>query len=378
MRIAVVADSHFDEHSRFEECKRLHAWIHDDARERGVELTLHTGDVYERKSSPLERAAAASWFQSMALLGPVVVVRGNHDAVDDLPLLERLDALHPIHVVQDARVLRFDSLSIAAVAWPRKAALLAAFGSQSIEDGQRTAADALRAVFRGLGAELASEPGPRLLAMHAMVRDSVTSTGQPLVGCDLEVGLEDLALLDAHAYLLGHVHKGQDWLIGSAPCIYPGSPRRTAFGESETKGYVVVETDESGVLGWEFVPVPATPMVHVSAAWEDRVLRHQEAGSVRGAEVRLRYTTPSDQRVAAAAAAESLRDSYVAGGAIHVKVEPIVLAEQRARAPELARAKTLEEKLEALWSAQGFEPGERREALLGKVHQLEEASLAVA
>lgn len=378
-RVAVVADSHWDEHSRFEECKRLHAWIFEDAEARGVDLTLHTGDVYERKSTPLEREAAADWFQHMATLGPVVVVRGNHDAIDDLPLLERLDALHSIHVVQDARVLRFGEINVAAVAWPRKSALLAAFGSQSLEDGERSAGEALRAVFRGLGAELAEQSGPRLLAMHAMVRGSIASTGQPLVGCDLEVGLEDLALLNAHAYLLGHIHKGQDWEIAGAPVVYPGSPRRTAFGESETKGYVVVETDETGVRSWEFVAVPATPMLHVSAAWRDGALFWDQAmGSPRGAEVRLRYTTPSDTREAAAAAAQGLRDTFLAGGAALVKVEPIVLAEQRARVPELARAQTLEEKLSALWEAKGFSPGARREALLDKVHQLEEVARGAA
>src|SRR6185436_749582 len=96
--LAHVADSHFYEHSRFEECIRLHNWIAEDAKARGVELTVHAGDVYERKSTPLERQAAAAWFQLMAALGPVVVARGNHDAIDDLPLLERLETLHPIEV----------------------------------------------------------------------------------------------------------------------------------------------------------------------------------------------------------------------------------------------------------------------------------------
>jgi exonuclease SbcD len=387
MRVAVIADSHWDEHSRFEECERLHSAIAADAESRGVDLVLHAGDVFERKSTPLEREKAFAWFQRMANIAPVMVVRGNHDALDDLPLLERLEARHPIGVEQEARVVGLnirrhdapafvDTVAIACVAWPRKAALLAAFGSQSHEDGERSAAEALRMVFRGLGAEMAEHRGSRLLLMHAMVRGSVTSTGQPLVGCDLEVGLEDLALVGADAYLLGHIHKGQQWEIGGAPCVYPGSPRRTSFGEMEAKGYTLL-TVEGHQATAEFIELPCTPMVHISAVWEQgQWVAQQLEQPPAGAEVRLRYTVPSDEREAAAAAAGKLRDDLLAAGAVLVKVEPIVITEQRARAPELAKAVTLEEKLAALWAAKGFDPGARRESLLDKVHQLEEVARA--
>src|SRR5690606_33414630 len=100
-RVAVIADSHFDEHSRFEECVRLHGWIADDLRARRVDAVVHTGDVYERKSTPLERQAVADWVRRVASVAPVLVVRGNHDAVDDLPLLERLATEHRVIVEQE-------------------------------------------------------------------------------------------------------------------------------------------------------------------------------------------------------------------------------------------------------------------------------------
>lgn len=381
MRIAVVADSHYHENSRFEECIRLHKAIHQDAAERGVEATIHTGDLYDSKSTPLERQATAEWVQLMTLLGPYLQVRGNHDAYEDLPLLERLMTRHRVTVVQGAQLvpLRHD-VTVAAVAWPRKAALLAATGAESHEAGERSAGDAMRSVFRGLGAQLAERSGTRLLAMHAMMRGSVTSTGQPLVGCDLEIGLEDLALLDAHSYLLGHIHKAQQWALGDALCIYPGSPRRTAFGESEAKGYTVLTVNGSNVEA-EFVKLPATPMVHLSGTWDDGSFITDGSpeidAAVRvGAEVRFRYTVASDKRHAAAAKALEVIEAIRALGAVSVKVEELVIAEQRARSPELAKALTLDDKLAALWSAKGFEPGDRREALLDKVHQIEEAHRA--
>jgi exonuclease SbcD len=279
---------------------------------------------------------------------------------------------------------------VACVAWPRKAELLAAAGVDSHEAGEALAANLLRNVLRGLGAEMADEPdvgstfsGPKLLAMHAMVRDSVTSTGQPLVGCDFEIGIDDLALVGADAYLLGHVHMQQHWLIGSAPCIYPGSPRRTNFGETEAKGYVVLEFDDAGKLvAWDFVEVPATPMLHFNMAWLDGVMvidsgrQPSEAEYLAiagGAEVRLRYEVASDQREAARSAAAKMAGDMSTIGASLVKVEEEVRLEHRTRADSIAANATLEQKVEAFWAAKRFEPGERREALLAKLRQIEEA-----
>lgn len=379
-RVAVVADSHFCEDSRFDECVRLHQWIADNIETRDVQLVVHTGDVYERKSTPLERAAAAEWVRAVAEHAPVLIVRGNHDAIDDLPLFERLATSHQVVVEQAARVHVLGGVAVAAMAWPRKSALLAASGAEGKEFGEQVAGDALRAVLRGLALELDLWSGPKLFAAHAMVRGSETSTGQPLVGHDMELGLEDLALAGAQAYLLGHIHKSQAWHIGNAPVIYPGSPRRTAFGELEPKGYVIVDVSSAGDVTWEFVEAPATPMFHVTNEWgvgEDGSFgwlagAHGEPESVAGAELRFRYHVPSNQREGARAAALVLRDRWLAEGATLVKVEEVVIAEARSRTPEVARAVTLRDKLEAFWVSKSFDPGARRSALLEKVVKLEE------
>lgn len=379
MKVGVVADSHFDEHSRFEECKRLHAWIAQDMAERGVSVVVHTGDVYERKSTPLERQAVADWVGQVASFAPMLIVRGNHDAVDDLPLLQRLETAHPVIVEQEAGVHTIAGLNIAALSWPRKAALLAASAAEGKEVGEAVAGDALRAVLRGLGQRLASLNGPRLFAAHAMVQGSITSTGQPLVGCDLELGLEDIELARADAYALGHIHKGQRWDLPSGPVVYPGSPRRTAFGELEPKGYTLLEwDDELGAVRDTFIEAPATEMIQVEAKWTDGGFSgdYQVGAEHEGAEVRFRYRVAGDQRDAARSAAAAWKEELLAFGVASVKLEEVVIAETRARAPEIAQAATLDAKLDAFWAAKGFAPGARREALLAKAHELEEASHA--
>lgn len=378
-KIALVADSHFDETSRFEECIRIHNWIADDAAARGCSAWLHAGDVYERRSTPRERMAAASWVQRMAeVVGPGVIARGNHDNLGCLPLLGRLDTNgRGVTVVEDARVVTLAGVAVAALAWPQKARILAMMPDASHESGEQAAAQALRHVLLGLGGDLAEHDGPKLLLAHAMVRGSMTSTGQPLVGADLELGLEDLGLCRADAYLLGHIHLGQQWEIAGAPVIYPGSPRRTAFGETEEKGYVIVELDKAGLVSWERIPTPATKMILINAEvarTAEGEIVFDDAGmepDVAGAEVRLRYEIDADLRVAARAAADERRQRMIDGGAVAVKIEEVVRATTKARAPEVARAATLEEKLDALWQAQSFEPGERRVSLCGKLREIE-------
>jgi exonuclease SbcD len=244
-------------------------------------------------------------------------------------------------------------------------------------------------VLRAFGAHLAEHRGPRVLLAHAMVIGSRVSTGQPLVGCDFEIGVEDLALAGADAVALGHIHMPQAWgqaeselvaHVGPAPVIYPGSPRRTAFGEVEEKGYVIVSLasgprDERGrvATGWERIATPCTPMVLAEGEYESAAgIRLDHGFVVSGAEVRLRYQVAADQRDAARAAAETLRADMLDRGAVDVKLEEVVIATSSARAPEVARARTVAEKLRAMWRARGDEPEpDRAERLLAHVGEIE-------
>jgi DNA repair protein SbcD/Mre11 len=314
----------------------------------------------------------------------VVGVRGNHDALHDIALLGRLRTRHPITIEEACGVHVVAGVAIACLAWPRKGELLAHAEGVS-------GSEALRAVLNGLGRELAEHIGPKVLLAHAMVRGSVTSSGQPLVGCDLELGLEDLGLARCDLVALGHIHQHQSWewnhddaVLGARPCpiIYPGSPRRTAFGESEAKGYVVAHLENGSPAEWFFHETPATPMVDAVVTWhgpgsydvapsggcEDLA----DWGLYQKAEVRLRYEVASDHRDAARADMAKLREELlVTWGAVAVQVEEQVTATVTARAPEVAAAKTLADKLEALWRSRGFAPGDRRERLLGKLTEIE-------
>lgn len=374
MKIAFLADSHYDETGRFHECCRLHNWIAADAAARGCKALLHGGDLYERRSTPREREEVASWLRALHIAGiPFVGVRGNHDAPGDVGYLRHLTPEPDVYEIPAVNIHTVPGVTIVCLPWPSRAGILAE--ARSREEGEQTIQEAVRSVLRGIGDAAHKTADPVLFLGHCMVRDSRTSTGQPLVGCDVEVGLEDLSLVGADAYLLGHIHMHQHWEIDGRPCIYPGSPRRTAFGESEAKGYVVLDVEPGEPVRWEFVEVPATPMVDVHGEWlelgDEWEMGLRSVPNPTGAELRFRYSVTAEHREAAKLAARGLAEGWTLAGAISVKIEEQVEATTRARAPEVATAPTVPDKLRALWAARK-ETVSRAEQLIAMSVSLEE------
>jgi len=397
VRIAFITAQHWDVHGRGAATVRIHDCIAEDAARRGCSLTLLGGDLHERKSVAEERNAVAAWLVKMARLGEVVGVYGNHESPLDLEIYTKLEAENPITFYDRPAVHWYAGIAIACLPWPRPAHLLAELGPVSQEAGNQVATDALRAVLRGLGDAMDAAgvdgrgPRSRVFLGHVMARGSLTSTGQEMLGMPLELGLEDLALARADAYLLGHIHlgAGNEWQIGDAPAFYGGSPRRCTWGEPEVKSYTVLEFEdglEGRLVSWERVPTPATRMAHVEAHWHGAhtglpgdvtvpagLSRDWSPEEVAGAEVRLRYVVEAPNREAAKRDAAEEVDALRAAGAVSVKVEEQVMASTRARTPEVARAVTLADKLGALWEARKDVPDPvRREALRAKLYELED------
>lgn len=386
MKLVFISDSHFDENHRLEECIRVHQWLTDEWRKDQPDLILHGGDVYERRSTPTERKHAADFFQEAADIAPVVVVKGNHDAPGDIELLGRLRSAHPIHPVEGWQTITFDCAQVHAMAWPRKEFVLADAHrrgyEQSLEESEQTAQAAMRFLLTQ-ASRWRDASTPQIFLSHMMIRGSLTSHGQPMIGTDLELALSDLAPARADFYALGHVHKPQEWTLAEparAPVVYSGSPRRTQFGELEEKSYVLASFDESGTCWrWARRPIPCRQMIMLEGEWDDTVggiaFDCSEIGKtqvVKGAEMRLRYKVPFDKRGLAETEIRTWRDGFMTQGAVLVKVEEQVIPEIHARAPEIAEKRTLGEKLQAYWEATdaGLDE-ERQQRLLTLVGELQ-------
>lgn len=387
MKLIASGDHHFDEHRRLAECVRIHDWIADLVRKERPDVFLSGGDIYERASTPVEREAVAEWLSAVAEVCPVVIAKGNHDRPLDAALMRRIRSRHPIIVEERAAVHVVAGAAIATVAWPSRSALAALAGGESAGTNA-TAKDALAAILRGLGGELAAHDGPRVLLGHFMIDGSRTSTGQELLGAEMNVSLAELALAGADVVIAAHVHAAQEFRIGDAPVLLAGSPYRQNFGEMEPKSVVLLEWQGRELARVERVPTPATRMAHVEAHWHGAhtglpgdvtvpagLSRDWSPEEVAGAEVRLRYVVEAPNREAAKRDAAEEVDALRAAGAVSVKVEEQVMASTRARTPEVARAVTLADKLGALWEARKDVPDPvRREAIVRKLGELEGAA----
>ncbi|MFZ5896786.1 MAG: metallophosphoesterase family protein [Myxococcota bacterium] len=378
MRFLASGDHHFFARHRFRECIRVHEWMVDLARDVKPDVFLSGGDVYEAASVPIEREAAAEWTKRMAEVSPLVFAKGNHDRRLDCAILARLRTRHPVIVEEAARVHRLGGAAIAAMAWPERHHLLSEAGC--IEGADTLMRDALQAVLRGLGDELESHDGPRILLGHFMCDGAQASNGQPLIGMLINVSLAELSLARAHIGVMAHIHMVQGWDVAGAPHRYTGSPYRTDYGQLEKKSVLMFEFDGQRLTHLEEIETPCTPMLHVEALWDDGFcaanegtasMAAAEQAARRGAEIRFRYHVRAQHREAASAAAHAFADELRGHGAVDVKVEDQVISERRARAPEVARAKSLNEKLSAHWQSVNFDPGERRGAILAKAGALE-------
>lgn len=373
-RLLATADNHWNEHSRFDECVKVHHWMVDLARDVKADLAVSAGDIFESLSTPTERQGVAEWLRCIGEVCAFLISKGNHDRKLDTALMSRIRSKHPITVEEGAGVHYIGGAAIATIAWPERAALMALAGT--IEGTEQLVREALQAVFRKLGAEVALHDGPRLALGHLMIDGSIASTGQPLLGMPINVGLEDLQLLNAHLGIAGHIHAAQRWeLSDGGVWLYPGSPFRTDYSQTEKKSVIFAEFDGQRLVKLEQIETPCSPMLHIESTWSMNswdALRGLDNRDMRGAEVRWRYQVAPDQREAAAASAREWEQRFLADGAKSVKLEPEIILETRARAPEVAAAVTLPAKLDAHWGSTGYDPGDRRQALHTKASELEQ------
>lgn len=376
--IAVVADTHADERSRWDEHCRVMDWIREDIARRSCILTIHAGDIYEGVSTPRERGYVQAWCQGVCESSPLVIVGGNHEQEGDVAALGRLRTQHPIVATETPGVVDLAGVRVAMLPWPRKAALLAAIGRPvSTHDSDAMATEALRAQLRGFAGPLQAHQGPTVLAAHALVDGCMTDHDQPLCGAAMALGVVDLAMAGASCNVLGHIHAGaRNHWARPVPTAYPGAPRHCNYGEAGPyKGYLLAHHDGARFVGFERVATPCRPMVLLRGRYQGGAIHFAPPAPevIRGAEVRLRYTVVAAERAAASHEERTIRSMLMQMGAHAVKVEAETITVAVARAPEVARADSTDTALLARWDLRGeHRDGGERSRLLCKLSEAEE------
>lgn len=359
MRAVIVGDSHL-QGTNPRNGDRLRAW--DQIIEAGLQFPdlaawLHVGDVFHARSTPDDRVSVAERLVRMANAAPVVVIYGNHDAPLDLHVFGKLKAAHPIIVVDQPQTVMLRPsqsdvpLLVACLPYPTKAGLVSAGIVPG--DVQDVAANALDAVFMQFGhdvAEARHHGAPTIFMAHATINGAVTSVGQPMgVHGEIVVTATHLNRLGDIPKVFGHIHKAQD-LYGAT---YAGSICRMDFGETEEKRFLVARFGrEDWSLESHAIDCPARYHVEGELSRDGFTWQatkgpggalEQAPASWRGSEVRVRYRFNQSQR----GALDQARVLAEFAEALRVEVEPIAVPDRQLRAPAVAEARTLEQKLAA-------------------------------
>jgi hypothetical protein len=376
-QFAHLGDLHLGPNTRnADRLKAFDRFIEEGLALPSLAAWLLPGDLNHARMTIEDRNALAARLQRMAQRAPIVGCYGNHDLPGDLDVFERLGAPHPILFAKkpDIHAIELATGAQAAVfclPYPTEAGLVGAgiAPGDIVQSGRQ----ALEHIFREAGWRLAAaakEGRLPLMIGHVNVAGSITATGQPNIGQELEIDAQLLALLGPCYKGLNHIHKGQE--IGGA--WYPGSVCRLDWGEIDPKRWLLIEyagagdglpvtagDTLAGIAGGDGVlyrvtpqPLPVPPMYHVEGvlsregfAWlvkdgpEGEPL--EAPRSWAGCEVRVRYRfNASEKRLLETAKARILADFAEAA---RLELEAVAMPDRALRAPQVAAARTLEEKL---------------------------------
>lgn len=314
---------------------------------------IQLGDIFDGRSSVTDRNDLAPRLQTMAERADVIIIGGNHEVPGDTEILARLEAAHPIQVITEPRLVDAGPMSggsrlqIAVMPYPSKAGLIAA-GTAANETLQ-AGGGCLEDILRDLGAQLADAKDRGHCALfvgHVMVAGSIMSSGQSAIGRELEIAPISLHLLGDVPIVLGHVHEPQ--AIGGA--YFAGSIAPMDWGETTPRSYIVVECQRDGDH-WEYRvgrrPIHTARLFHIEGQLTRdgfTFARPADAPATwGGCEVRVRFKFQASERTALDE--DLVRRPFQ--GADVLQTEPVAIPDRALRAPEVATARTLREKVEA-------------------------------
>jgi DNA repair exonuclease SbcCD nuclease subunit len=323
---------------------------------------LWPGDLDDSRMGIEDKNALSIRAQRMASVAPLVVCYGNHDLPGDLDFLARLKAAYPIYVVAEPTILLVtmpsgQPASLFVLPYPTRAGLTAMGVAPS--DVIDTARQMLDSIFVDAAHQLrkARDTGHvTLMIGHVNVAGSLTSVGQPNIGKEIEI---DRAMLDRFGFIykgLNHIHVAQE--IDGAH--YVGSVCRLNWGEIEEKRYLTIDIDQNSHQTVCSHPLNVPPMYHVDGLLtrDDFVYQvtagpggalQEKPSSWRGCEVRVRYRFKQSEKSVISEA----RVLAEFADALRFEREPIAIPDRTLRAPEVAAARTMAEKIVAWCNVTG-------------------------
>nr|WP_241991763.1 metallophosphatase family protein [Paraburkholderia sp. RAU2J] len=180
---------------------------------------------------------------------------------------------------------------------------------------------------------------------HGTVNGCTTEHGVVMAGFDHEFSLTALFEAECDGFMLGHIHKAQQWAREGRLVAYPGSIGRFHYGEEGDKGYLSWNV-QPGVATATLIATPSRQMVCVDFDGPPDMARLAEiAADATDKFVRVRWQVDEEHRQGVDR--EAIKALF--SGAAGLKVESRVLPVVRSRAQGISLETTVEGKL-ARWA----------------------------
>ncbi len=369
MRIVHIADEHWDQ-DKLPKCQPSAEFIEQVCVKLKPDIIFIAGDLQNRRQYLSGSSAVLPMINhviALANIAPLVIIYGNaeHDSPGSLDFIPSLETENPIHVSSRAETVLFTDGKFLPFEWdhvdqrivdirtascmlhlfpyPTKQWFLAGKENLSIDESNQLIQNELRKIFQGFGVLSMEATCPVFLVGHCNVYCAKLSSGQTLLGQDILVSKHDLELARADYYALGHIHKAQD--VGPN-MYYSGSTYHCNSGETEKKQFNVVDIDKHGqeFFTVDEVEIPSVPLSLHEAEWDTKSgwSDEQPEKDWAGAELRIRVHVTKE--CGDMLTDEQIQNNYP--GAHSYQIERIIIPEERVRAAQIVKAKTLPEKVQ--------------------------------
>jgi len=269
--------------SNIEESKKCLSFLVETARKECPDIIINSGDSYDVGGTRLDSLAAKLVFetvQKLANIAPVTIITGtkSHDSTSIIPL-KYISAKYPVWVSDypeqiylsegdlnsdPAKLYAPDQAPIDAVISLVPAPSKKYFQSESgIDATNQEIASAMSAIFAGFGAKAQKYDCPHILSGHFSVSGAFLSENRQMVGYDVEIGKDQIALSGAGLVALSHIHLKQQ--IGSN-IFYSGSLFQMDTSEAgQNFGFWIHEIDPAtGLHESEYHITPFTRLLKLT------------------------------------------------------------------------------------------------------------------
>ena len=368
MKILATADWHIRDKD-IDEIEKCLNYLIEVAKKERPNLIIHAGDIFDSRDVKLDSISAKLTFHifsELAEIAPICTILGTplHEgyATESLVYASNID--HNVWVSSQPEQLRLHNGTLTSLEYVGRdktdliLSMLPTPTKQFMQGTDEEISNALTPIFAGFGAQAAQYDCPHILVGHWTVRGAAISDTQVMVGRDIEIGTDQIALAKAHLTCLGHIHKAQK--IGEN-MFYSGSIYRTKHGETEAKGFYIheilggiIETPEGkGVYsGSRFIETPARQRLTLKEDFSqgndiqdlDATLRSLDPGEVKGASIKVELKAWEDET--GAIDKQGIEDFYRAAGAESVEVHITAIPRENVRSERILKLETLREKVQ--------------------------------